>query len=343
MERPEIIKLSEKKLSLEDLNEIKKNYEVSYGNYYPEELKKAINNKKPFYIKKYFIIGHEGNNFISDENKKIPIERMMKAVIIETEKEEIVPDEDKTGDIFAIIDRNDWEKSISNFNSIIGSLRIGELFLPPHSAVFKFLKPTDKEIKDKIVSCLEGININVYSHDNYIDNCIHEIGHLFWRDCVKYKEKKKFEDYYKILKVSAIYEYSWEHSDAEEMFCTIYKWFVKSILINKSFFNILEFEDPDGLRLLQEVMDRIAKDRIVNDIWELKKDDVLKYLNPKFDITIGKKFVTKGLFEDIQDVELPDSVLNDVNRFQDGTVFVNLHKAIVPVKDKLIDWEKMQK
>lgn len=341
MNRSEIINLIKKNFSLENLNEIKKNYEVSYGKYSPEELKKAIDNEKPFFIDKYFIIGYEKGKFISDKEKEIPIERMVKAVIVESEKD-IEEDIPERRDMFSIIGRNDWD-SISGFNSIFENLRVGEIFLPPHSAVFKFLKPSDKEIKAKIVSCLEGININVYSYDNYVDNCIHEIGHLFWRDCVKYKEKKKFEEYYKILKPSAIYEYTWEHSDSEEMFCTIYKWYVKSILINKSFYNILEFEESGGLKLLQDVMDRIAKDKMVDDIWELKKEAVMQYLNPKLDLTTGKRIVKKGLFDDIQDIELPDNVLNDVNRFQDGMIFVNLNKAIFPVKENRINWAPMEK
>ena len=93
-----------------------------------------------------------------------------------------IPYMDKQGDYFAIIGKNKWEEDISEFKAIIGQLRVGETYLPPHSAVFSFLKPTNKESMEKIVSCLEGVNISVYSKENYIDNVIHEIGHLFYRE-----------------------------------------------------------------------------------------------------------------------------------------------------------------
>jgi hypothetical protein len=193
MERNEIIKLS-KEINYEDLekagNELKKNYEISYGKYSAEELLKALEEKKPVIIKNHFLIGYENNKFIDIDEGQVPIERMVKAVIVEERREnEIVEDRDP----FAIISKNEWDdNSISQFNSIIGKLRVGEIFLPPHSAVFNFLNPTDKMKKERIVSMLEGININIYSRDNYIDNAIHEIGHLFWRDCVNIEEKEAF-------------------------------------------------------------------------------------------------------------------------------------------------------
>lgn len=339
MESSEIKKLSEKNFTLEkNLDEIKKNYEISYGKYEAHELKKAINNKSPFYIKNNFIIGYspENNKFISDKNDKIFIERMVKAVIIEDviTQVESAPE----GDYFAIIGKNLWVEPISEFNSIIGDLKVGEIYLPPHSVIFNFVKPTENQIKEKIVSMIEGVNINIYSKDNYIDNCFHEIGHIFWRDCVNYDEKQLFKKYFEYLKPSAIYEYEWERSSEEEVFCTIYKWLLKSFLLNPSFSNILEYEEPEGLKLLQNILDRKSKDLIIADIWELNKKDIFDYINPG-----GKTIVKKsGTFDRVKNIELPDELLNDVNSFQDGVMFINLNKAVVPVVDNKIDWDKVK-
>jgi len=343
----EIKNLSSKKIKKNNLNEIKNsiknNYEISYGKYSSGELKKAIKKQTPFFIQDHFIIGYnQDGTFLSDQEENIKIERMVKAVIVE---EEISPfekeiEEIDERDLFVIIEKNNWEnKTLSEFNNILGHLKVGEVFLPPHSAVFNFLKPSEKEIKDKIVSCLSGASINVYSPDNYVDNCIHEIGHLFWRDRLTFKEKKSFEDLFKILKTASIYEYDWERSDQEEVFCTIYKWYVKSILMNKSFLNILQFEEPTGLRLLQEICERIAKEKITEDIWNLKKDDLFEYLNPRFDKTLGKKIVKKGLFDEIRDIEIPRGVLQkSIKSFENGSIYVELNKAILPVKDNRIDF-----
>ena len=344
MERNEIINLSRKNINKKNLSDIKnilnKDFDISYGQYNYSELKKAIKNKNPFFIENNFIIGYDNNNiFINDKDEKIPIERMVKAIIIEGESEEtneLVRNEPESKISFAIIGKNQWDKPLENF-SVISNLRVGEVFLPPHSVVFNFLKPTEKEIKEKIVSMMSGVNINVYSPDNCIDNCFHEIGHVFWRDCLNYDEKSQFKEHAKYLKPSAIYEYDWERSSEEEVFCTVYKWYLKSILLNKSFFNILKFEDPQGLELLQSVIDRIMKSKLIDDVWELKKELLFRYLSP------GKKVVKKGTFDGIEDLEIPEKELQDIDSFQDGLMFIKLNKAIVPVKGNKISWNDIGK
>lgn len=347
MEPKEIISLSKKNIETENLEKAKKilekNYIVSYGEYEPFELKKAIDDKTPLFIKDNFIIGYDptDGSFVNSDKEKIRIRKMVKAIIVEDIKDESDTDEPEKhfGDVFAIIGKDMWG-DISDFHKILGSLRVGQIYLPPHSAIFNFLEPAEEQKKKKIVSMLSGVNINIYDKDNYIDNCIHEIGHLFWRDCLTFDEKQKFKEYFKFLKPSAIYEYEWETDTEEEAFCTIYKWYVKSLLIHQSFYNILEFEEPEGLKLLQSVFERIAKERMIDDIWESSKADVMDYLNPKFDKTTGRYIRRAGLLDKIKDVELPRSVLQDIDRIEDGIEYISLGKATVPVKgNKVISWE----
>lgn len=351
MERHEIIKLSKKNIELEDFEKAKKileqEYNISYGKYEPTELKKAINEGSPVFIEGNFLIGFDPKNsetFFNSSKDKVSVDKMVKAIIVESEKEIEVTAKDKgCGDVFAIVGtvKEGWD--ISDFNAVFGSLRVGAIFLPPHSAIFNFLEQTEQQKKDKIVSMLAGVNINIYSKDNYIDNCIHEIGHLFWRDCLTFDEKQKFKEHFKFLRPSAIYQYKWESNTEEEAFCTIYKWYVKSILIHQSFFNILEFEEPDGLKLLQCVFDRIAKEKMVNDIWETYKGDIMEYLNPKFDVTTGKYIRRHGALDKIKDIQVPRHVLNDVERMEGGLEFINMGKAVVPVQNGFIAWESMEK
>ena len=341
MNREQIVKLSNKNIEYSDLNKAKiilnQNYIISYGEYSPEELRKAIKKENPVIIKDNLIIGFDpSNETFFTKNKDIKIDKMVKAIIIEDEKEEII---EKSGDFFAIIGKNEWDHDINDFKNIFSQLRVGEIFLPPHSAVFNFLNQTDKQKKDKIVSMLDGININVYSVDNYVDNCIHEIGHLFWRDCLIFEEKKAFKILFSRLRPSALYEYDWEKSTAEEVFCTIYKWYLKSLLINKSFYNILEFEESEGLDLLQQVFDRIAKDKLVSDIWKMNKNSIFDYLNPRFDVTTGKFLRKKETTDIIKDIEIPISEMMNVIEYKDGIEFIQLGKAKTAINNHHIDLE----
>jgi hypothetical protein len=338
MERNEIIKISGK-INYEDLEKaqsvLEKEYEISYGKYDEHELIKALEEKKPILIKNHFLIGYENKKFIDINENEIPIERMVKAIIIEDVKESPVVD---NRDTFMILGKNEWE-DISSFN-IIRKLKVGEIFLPPHSAIFNFLQPTGEIKRQKIVSCLDGVHINIYEIENSVDNAIHEIGHLFWRDCLSVDEKESFTDLFNKLKPSAIYEYEWERITEEEVFCTIYKWYVKSLLMNDAFYNILAHEEPRGLKLFQNVLTRISKDKQITDIWNLNRDEILDYLNPKYDITTEKFLRKSGSLDNIRDIEIPSDVLNNIDRFENGIEYVKLNKAVtVPVKGNKVNWE----
>jgi 5'(3')-deoxyribonucleotidase len=346
MERQEIIKLSKKNIEMESLEKAKKiledNYIISYGEYEPVELKKAINEKNPVIIKDNFLIGYDPDGkFVSSNNEKITIDKMVKAIVVEKEIKEESQENAPSGDPFAISGKNEWDEPVSDFNAIFGQLCVGPVFLPPHSAVFNFLNQSEEQKKKKIVSMLIGVNVNIYSRDNCVDNCFHEIGHMFWRDCLNHEEKEAFKLYAKALRRSAIYEYEWEMSSPEEIFCTIYKWYLKSLFVHQSFCNILEFEEPKGLRLLQDVFSRIAHDKKISDIWQGAKSEITEYLNPRFDISSGKYLRKAGALDRIKDIELPIHVLNNVERYENGIEFVSLEKAIVPVRDKKIDLENI--
>jgi GNAT superfamily N-acetyltransferase len=346
MERTEIISLANGINIQDDINNIKNNLEkkylISYGKYSEHELKKALDEKKPVIIKNHFLIGYEKKGFIDFKEKSIPIERMVKAVIVEGIKESVEEERSVPSDPFVIIGKNEWS-DINDFKAVIGTLRVGEMFLPPHSAIFNFLTPSEEQKKKKIVSMLDGVNINLYEKEKCVDNAIHEIGHLFWRDCLNLEEKKEFKKLFQTLKPSALYEYEWERETEEEVFCTVYKWYVKSLLINKAFFNILEHEEPEGMALLQGVLSRVRREKETEDVWQLSQKDIYEYLNPKFDITTGRYLRKAGLLDRIKDVEIPARELQKIDRYENGVKFVQLEKAVVPVVNGRIDFENMEK
>lgn len=341
MEREQILKLIQRKIDFNDMEKAKKilskNYVISQGKMEAADVKIALNRGNPLAIRGHLIIAYEPlkKAFEDIDGNFFQIERPVEAVEI---KEEL---EDNRHD-FAIIGKMEWNAGIDEFGITIGNLKQGEIFLPKHPAIFNFLNPDEDTKKKKIQSVLNGVQINVYERENYVDNCLHEIGHLFYRTCTSFEEKMRFKEHFKYLKPSALFEYDWEKSSDEEVFCTIYKWYMKSVLLNQSFYNILEYEDREGLNLLQCVFDRIAKSRIIDDIWELSKDEVLEYLQPKFDKTTGKFIRRKDLFDKVKDIELPESVLNQIESVQNGIEYVGLGKALVPVKQGMIDFELLK-
>ena len=95
--------------------------------------------------------------------------------------------------------------------------------------------------------------------------------------------------------------------------------------------------------LLQGVLSRLANDRATQDIWNLNKKEIFEYLNPRFDATTQKYLRKAGSFDRIKDIEIPTSLLNNIDRYENQVKYVSLEKATVPVKGKYIDFEPMAK
>ena len=340
MEKQQILDFINTGYDYKDFETIQKKYAISYGKYDEYEIRELIKAKKPVLLKDRLVVGaFPDGQFVDQNENKFRIERSVDGIVL---NEPLEISNDAGGDVLVIPGKFDYQPDESF--QIIANLRIGPVFLPPHSIIINFLDLNDEQKKSKIVSELDGANINIYSKaDDYIGNIFHEMGHLIWRTRLDYGDKKAFKDLARGVRASAIYEYKWETKDAEEIFCTIYKWYLKSLYVNKSFFNILQHEEPQGLKLLQNVFDRLQGDATIAGIWEMKKADILDYLSPKFDKTSGKYIRKKGMLDRIKNIELPAHILNDVDSIRENVRYVNLTKAVqVPVKKNQIDFDNIK-
>ena len=344
MERNEILDFINTGYKFDDLDEIKKAYAVSYGQYDAQEIAAIIKAKKPVLLKDRLIVGvYPSGLFVDANENKLRIERLVDGIVIEASLKGPASPEDGQGDALAIEGRADFLPD-DKYAIYIDPLRVGPVFLPPHSVVVNFINRTPAQEKQKIVSDLMGANINIYTLEgDYIGNIFHELGHLLWRTRVRYEEKEQFNIAAKGVRSGAIFEFDWEKKDGEEIFCTIYKWWLRSLYINKSFYNILDHEEPFLLKALQGVFDRLSREKIIEDVWELTKNDVYAYLNPKLDITSGKYIRKKGAFDKIKNLEIPQGVLDDIESVKDDVLYVNLTKGEpVPVKGRKIDFDRCQ-
>jgi hypothetical protein len=340
MIKDQIIKLKDNYFNYSDtIDELKSKlntYEINYGFYSVKELQKAISQKKPCFIENKnslkMIVGLKDGCLIDSNLKSFKLAGMCKAIIVDDIKENETED---NRDDFIIIGENNWD-DIDDFINVFGSLKVGEIYLPPHSAIFNFRDQTEEEENNNIVSKLEGVNITILNIDNYIDNAIHEVGHLFYRDCLNYEEREALKEFHNNLKPSALYNYKWESNDPEEMFCTFYKWYVKSLLIHKSFYNIFKHEEPKGLELLQSIFDRIAQSKIIEDNWQIVNKAITDYFNPKFNVH-SKQFIRTSKFT--SNIKVPDKILNTVNKVENGIEYITLKKADIPIKNKIIQKE----
>lgn len=351
MTKSQIKALVNKNLSTENLaktkNILQKNYDISYGKYEPEEIRQSLLKGSPVIIQDHVIIGMDeakNNTFQDTEGEIFKIDIPVNAIIVnDTDGKVDNKVEDSTvEDHFAIMGINEWKTPINEFDNIIAPLSNGKPFLPATPVIFNFINPTESTRKLNVVSKTVGVQIYLYDRNGYVDNAFHEIGHIFWRTRLTYDEQESFQELFDGGKLSnAIYEYEWEKKSAEEIFCTVYKWYLKSILVNPSFRKILSFEEPDGYEIMTTIIQRIGLEIVKSGIWENLKDQVENYLNPKFDTRTNTFFRKRGDFEAIEGVEVPDDLLKNIALVQDGITFVSLFKGkrAVPVNGSIIDYD----
>ena len=341
MEKQHIRELIQKKFIFNDIERIKKEYSISYGQYAPIEITQALKERKPVILKDRIVVGvFPDGLFMDQDENKFKIEKDVEGIIV---NEKLIVDEGAgDGDILAIPGSREFEPD-DRYALYIEPLRLGPVVLPPHSVIINFVKRTDEQKRNRVVSDLVGANVNVYTQSgDYIGDIFHEFGHVVWRCCLRYEEKKKFDELATGVRSGAIFEYAHEHKDGEETFCTIYKWYLRSLYVNKSFFNILDHEEPVALGYLRDVFDRLAKEKIISDVWDLTKDDIYEYLNPRLDRTTGRYIRRRGALERIKDVEIPQNILDNIDSIRDGIMYINLTKAIkVPVKNRKILFDKV--
>ena len=341
MEKQQILSFINKNFTYQDIDKIKEQYQISYGKYDDHEIRSAIKAGCPVMLKdNRIIVGvFPDGKFIDHNENKFNIERPVDGIILSGVLESMEVD---GGDALVIPGRMDMQPD-DNF-SIIEALNIGPVFLPPHSVIVNFITPTDVQKKEKIVSDLTGVNINIYYiEDDYIGNIFHEMGHLIWRTRLNYDEKKAFDTMSRGIRSPAIYQYDWERKSGEEVFCTVYKWYMKSIYVNKSFYNILNHEEPQALHCIQGVFDRLTSEMTTAGIWQGVKNEVVDYVNPRLDVSSGKYIRKRGTLDRIRDIELPTDILADIHSIRDGVTYIHLTKAVkVPIKGRKIDYANVE-
>lgn len=156
--------------------------------------------------------------------------------------------------------------------------------LPPYRPVLIFKEATEKELQDKIRAYTIGSTITLIDSSDPVTLFLHELGHLFYRTRLTDSECKRLEEIYKsinpkdVKSLPGIFENKWEFNDAEELFCTIYLWYIRALVLNKKYLEILKNEFCVGFEFLHGIFCRIQAEEINNYEWNEKEKDVYNFM-----------------------------------------------------------------
>lgn len=328
--------------------DLQDNYEIAFGFYSVNELKKAIQDKQPAFVEYggdvLLAVGESENSlFFHKDGKTFSIsddklnKAIGEAIIVQSE---IKPVDNPQNHIIFTTEKDNWPSSFEDtklqVKNLLNKLLQGETFLPPHPVLLSFQMPTPQQSHEKIQSMAQGVHISLYDTSDTFTCALHEIGHVYWRTRLTDNERKAFKEHHKNLKPAAIYIREWETETEEEMFCTIYMWYLKSKYLDRGYFDILKYEDGEGLSLLLNVFDRIRSEERAEKDWPKHEKVLTEWLETEKPVLVLGKGLIKAKIknpEPSRNIRVPSSLIK-TSKKQNG-------KEIITVNSGLLKGQKL--
>jgi len=175
-------------------------------------------------------------------------------------------------------------------------MRLGTLppnILPAHPVICIFKEADEKEKKENVRGFQAGASMYILDKGDTLPPCFHELGHFYWRTRLTEYEREYIKSLYdKIDKKNppVIFGSNWSLKNPEEMFCTVYMWYMLSLLVHPGYRKIIKVEYPQGIDLIERVTGRI--DTIEDEVNRYQHGE--RSLNSYIDRLMGKALAVKA-------------------------------------------------
>lgn len=295
-------------------------YDVAYGVYSPQELRKAVIDGQPSLVDidgETWICAGESEDSIfltktgNDLRERHDIEFMGKSISAVVVSGRGVPETVGPELVIWTPERDswplDWEENKCKAKAIISGLRLGCPHLPSHPVIVTFKVPTTSDIEKGIRSMTVGPEITIYDKTDPVTEFFHELGHVFWSNRLTSTEKDAFIDYHKSRNrenISPIFTSEYQWKDAEEMFATIYTYYLKGVVIADGYSRILQELDERGWSLLDAIICRVRDDDDVRRTWKQTEGVVYDFLAALDDERVFR-VPGRGLVKAVAPVSIP--------------------------------------
>ena len=346
-----------------DFSEIKyhlhtQGYEFAWGSTYSiNDVRKAIMDRQPVFVQLSghtgLVVGENPDSLVVHDGRKIleiPDSRLMKswtgnAIIVQ----ESVNETENNGNPLVLFtpERDnwpaEWELQKLATNRILRTLQLDEPFLPPHPIIVSYIKPTQNEISKGIKAMLLGAEVNIYDPSDPLTEFLHELGHLYWYTRLTKEEKQEWIDYHNTLSkknASAIFAGKAGMQTVEEAFATIYMWYLKSKVIHEGYGRILRFQEPKGLGLLENVVERVRYENQAVDKYRENEQLLAEWVEaePRVMRLAGGSRIIKARFgsKPAEKIPFPRVIKHTINEREDGRVFITVNEGLLKGKELVV-------
>lgn len=185
--------------------------------------------------------------------------------------------------------KSDWdavqnEKLFSVLKILSGLDTIDKCYIPQSSVILNAKKPDKEERKDHQVAYSIGVNITVLLSDNLLEAILHELGHVYWNTLLTDSEKYEWNDMVRHISlkegrtVPKIIKNPYEVSSGEELYCTVYAWYLSGLIFNEGYLKILTDAFKEGRVLMDSTFERVRKSLINDKAYEQSEPLIKQYL-----------------------------------------------------------------
>lgn len=300
-------------------------FDLAYGTTYSiQEIHKAVTDNQPSFIRldnngqkeMVYVVGANDHSLIAYKNKayfEMSIANLMKAwtgnaiiitgvskKILKAYEESESPESQQVESLDYVIfpiERDTWDDTYAdiqeNSRRLIRKInQVNPHALPTHPVIVLYKKPSEEFRKKGIRAANNGVEIQIYDPSDPYTEFLHELGHIYWNTRLTDEEKNTFNSYQKNMGKDRppIFLANWDSASGEEVFCTVYYWYMRGLTCHEGYLKILEQLYAEGLNSLQQIIKRLddafieaslqkAKENQVSQTWNQAEKDIAKWIN----------------------------------------------------------------
>jgi hypothetical protein len=276
---------------------VEEGWDLAYGSAYSvKEIRKAIVDRCPVFIKfkgessSYLVVGEKPDSLIFKTQKGLEEIQDNRLNKVWTGNAVIVLDEPKTlkksaqelakaESDFILFDseKDTWSDTSRAKSTIMTVSRCPDYVLPSHPVIVCFQEQTPEQKKETIRAYSKGVHIYILDESDPLIEFLHELGHMYWQDRLTPMEREKLKLMHKELSkknLPKIFMDDWSWKDSEEVFCTVYQWFMKGLIKGSGYMKILQSQYPIGFDVIDSIFQRVGNEQTVQSSWDANKDRI---------------------------------------------------------------------
>jgi len=236
--------------------------------------------------------------------------------------------------------------------------------LPEHPVILVFQQETPEDRKNHARAFSLGVHVYIIDPSDPVEEFLHELGHVYLDNRLDDHCKELVAELYQSLEKMdekpGIFTAPWDYENEAELFCTLYMWRMKGMILSSGYRDILRKQWPEADKCMSMIFSYVLQKSSVQSTWTKEERQYGRYYRALMgeDVTAavrtgnGQVKLRKAKMPVVVPkvkIQLPDSVPHRVLHKSGHKTYVqilqgHLKNAVVPLnKAGFIDAPAMER